>query len=97
MYSCGPLHMDEQRLNDQLELIYGNSVLIQDVAWKTCWEWWMTETSGKRESGKSMVAAQLDDDDDDDDGILYREEWELIVTSGLMLRKYLQFIKIVKM
>ena len=34
MYSCGPLHMDEQRLDNQLELIYNSSVLIQDVAWE---------------------------------------------------------------
>ena len=28
----GPLHMDEQELNDQLELIYSNSAQTQDVA-----------------------------------------------------------------
>ena len=38
MYSYGPFHMDEQVLGDQLEPIYNNSVLIQDVAWK---EWFI--------------------------------------------------------
>ena len=35
MYSCGPLHMDEQRQDDQLEPIYNSSVPIKDVALKT--------------------------------------------------------------
>ena len=38
MYSCGNLHTDEQGLGDKLEPIYNNLVLIQDVAWKICWE-----------------------------------------------------------
>ena len=41
-----------------------NSVLIQDVAWMTCQEWWIIETGGKRGSGKSMLAASHDADDD---------------------------------
>ena len=35
MYSCGPLHMDEQRQDDQLEPTYSSSVSIRDVALKT--------------------------------------------------------------
>ena len=31
-YSCVPLHMDEQRQDDQLEPIYNSSVPIQDIA-----------------------------------------------------------------
>ena len=31
MFSYGPLHMDEQVLDDQLELIYRSSVRTQDV------------------------------------------------------------------
>ena len=31
----GPLHMDEQVLGNQQELIYNSSVQIQDVTWKT--------------------------------------------------------------
>ena len=47
-------------VDDQLELISSSSVLIQDVAWKTCWERWMIETSGERGSWKSMLAARHD-------------------------------------
>ena len=32
MYSCGLLHMDEQRQDDQLEATYSSSVPIWDVA-----------------------------------------------------------------
>ena len=62
-YSCGPLHMDEQRQDDQPELIYNNSVPIQDVDLKTYQEQWMIEMGGKRGSGRSMLAAWHDDDD----------------------------------
>ena len=48
--------MDEQRLDDQLELIYNSSVPIQDVTWKTI------ETGGERGSWKFVVAARHDDD-----------------------------------
>ena len=51
--------MDEQVLGDQLEPIYNSSVLIQDVAWKTCQKWWTIETNDGRGSGKSMLAAHL--------------------------------------
>ena len=42
-YSCGPLHMDEQRQNVQLEPTYNSSVLIQNVVWKTYRERWTRE------------------------------------------------------
>ena len=58
MYSGGPLHTDEQGLNDQLEPIYNSSVLIQDVAWKTCRERKTIETSGKWGPGKSVLVAR---------------------------------------
>ena len=63
MYSCGTLHIDEQRLDDQLEPIY-YSVPIQDIAWKTTREWWSIETGGERVIGRSVLAARHDDDDD---------------------------------
>ena len=50
-YSCGPLHMDEQRQDDQLEPTYNSSVLIQDVTFRTCWKWWTIEKGGRRGSG----------------------------------------------
>ena len=34
-YSCGALHMDEQKQDDQLEPIYNSSVPIQVVGLKT--------------------------------------------------------------
>ena len=45
-YSCGPLHMDEQRQDDQIEPIYNSSVSIQDVASKTKRERLTIETDG---------------------------------------------------
>ena len=48
-YSCGPLHMDEQKW---------------DVALKTYRERWTIETGGGRGSGTSVLVARHDDDDD---------------------------------
>ena len=50
MYSCRPLHMGEQRQDDQLEPIYSSSVPIQDVTLKTCWKQWTIGRGGERES-----------------------------------------------
>ena len=36
MYSYGPLHMAEQKQDDQLEHTYSSYVRIRDVAQKTC-------------------------------------------------------------
>ena len=38
MYSCGPLHMDKQSQDIQLEPTYNSSMPIQDVALKICWK-----------------------------------------------------------
>ena len=57
IYSRGPLHMDEQSQNDQIEPIYNSSVLIQDVALKTYREGWTIETVAGRGSGRSVLAA----------------------------------------
>ena len=62
-YSCKPLHMNEQKQDDQLEPIYNSSVLIHDVALKTYREWWTIETGGGRGSDRSVLAAWYDDDD----------------------------------
>ena len=43
MYSRRPLHMDKQRLDDQLEPMFNSSVSIQDVTWKICRERWTIE------------------------------------------------------
>ena len=62
MYYCGPLLPDEQWLGDQIEPIFNSFVPIQDVAWKTCREQWTIETSGKKKSGKSVLAAWHNND-----------------------------------
>ena len=62
-YSCGPLHMDKQRHDDQLEPTYNNSGLIQDVVLKTYRERWTMETRGRRVSERSAIVVRHDDDD----------------------------------
>ncbi len=64
MYSCRPLHMDEERQDDQLEPTYSSSVPIRDVALRTCRKQWTTGRSGERGSRISVPAARHDDDDD---------------------------------
>ena len=64
MYSSGPLQMDEQRQNVQLEPTYSNSVLILDVALKTCQKQWTIGTGGERGSEISMLIVRHDNDDD---------------------------------
>ena len=66
MYSCGSLHMNEQRQDDQLEPTYSSSVLIRDIAKKTCRMQWTIGRGGERGSEISVLAARHDDDDDDD-------------------------------
>ena len=60
-YSCGPLHMDEQRQDVQLGPTYNSSVPIQDVALKTYRKRWTTERSGGREPERSVLMAWHDD------------------------------------
>ena len=60
--------MDEQRRDEQLAPIHNSFEPIQDVALKTSREQWTIETDGKREPGRSVLAAQRDDDDD---GVLF--------------------------
>ena len=45
-YSCGPLHMDEQRQDKQLDPTYNSSVPIQDVALKTHRKRWTIKKGG---------------------------------------------------
>ena len=53
--------MDIAMFADQQELIYLSCVWTQDVVWKPYWEQRMIGTDGKKESGKSVLSAQLDD------------------------------------
>ena len=50
MYSCGPLHTDMLRQDDQLEPTHSSSVPIRDVALRTCQKQWMIGRGGERES-----------------------------------------------
>ena len=63
MYSCGTLHMDEQKQDDQLEPTYSSYVLIRDEALKTCQKQWTIGRSGERGSGISVLMAWHDDDE----------------------------------
>ena len=65
--SYGPLHMAEQKQEDQLEHLYSNYVRTRDVDLKTCQRRWTIGRSGERGSGISVLAARHNDDDDDDD------------------------------
>ena len=60
-YSCGPLHMDEQRRDDQLESIYNSYMPIQDVVLKTYQKRWTIEMCGGRGSGRSVLMVQHHD------------------------------------
>ena len=50
-YSCGSLHMDEQRQDDQLETTYSSSMPIWDVGLKTCRKQWMIERVARKRQG----------------------------------------------
>ena len=62
-YSRGPLHMEEQRQDDQLEPTYNSSVPIQDVALKTNRERWTIERGGWKGSGISVLIVRHDEDE----------------------------------
>ena len=64
MYSCGPLHIDEQKQNDQLERTYSSSVPIRDEAQRTYWKQWAIGRGSERGPGISVQIARHDDDDD---------------------------------
>ena len=64
MYSSEPLHIDKQKQDDQFEPTYSSSMLIRDVALKTCRKQWTIGRDGER--GISVLIARQDDDDDDD-------------------------------
>ena len=52
----------QQRQDDQLEPTYSSSVLIQDVALKTCWKQWTIGRGGKRGLGISVLMVRRVDD-----------------------------------
>ena len=87
-YSCGSLHMDEQKQDDQLELTYNSSMLIQDVALKTCQKQWTIERGGESGSGVSELIARHDDDDDVYIPLLHN----FFISSFQYIDKTLQFL-----
>ena len=62
-YFSGPLHIDEQRQDDQLEPIYNSSVPVQDVALKTDQKRWTIEKGGGRGLRISVLVVRHDDED----------------------------------
>ena len=70
MYSCGPLHMDEQRQDDQLEPSYSSSVPIRDVALRTYRKQCVIGRGGERGSPISVLIARHDDDNDDKKNVM---------------------------
>ena len=61
-YSCGPLHMDKQRQDNQLEPTYSSTEPIWDVTLKTFRKQWTIGRGGERGSGISVLIAWHDDD-----------------------------------
>ena len=60
MYSCGPLHMNEQRQDDKLEPTHISSVPIWDVALKTCRKQKTIEKGGEKGSVISVLIVRHD-------------------------------------
>ena len=65
-YTCGTLHMDHQKQDDQIEPTYNGYVPIQDVALKTYQKRWTTEKGGRGGSERPLLVAWNVDDDDED-------------------------------
>ena len=63
IYYCGPLRLDKQRQDDQLEPTYYSSSPIRDVALKTCRKQWTIGRLGERGSGIPSLMVWHDDDD----------------------------------
>ena len=57
-----PSYMKTPVLADQQRLIFISPMPALDAGYGTHLEWWMIGTDGKRESRKSLLAAQLKDD-----------------------------------
>ena len=56
MYSFGPLHMDEQRQDNQFEPTYSSSVPIRDVALRICRKQWTIGRFGERNSNSTFFS-----------------------------------------
>ena len=67
MYSYGPLYMDVQSHDDQLEPTCSSYVPIGDVAMKTCRKQWTIEKGVEKGSVIYVPMVRHYDDDDDDE------------------------------
>ena len=65
MYSGGPLHIDEQMQDDQLEPTYSSPVPIRDITLKTCRKQWTISRGGGKVFGISVLMERRNDGDDD--------------------------------
>ena len=93
IYSCGPLHMDEQSQDDQLEPTYSSSIPTRDVALRTYRKQWKIRRGGERGSGISVLIARHDDDGDGSDGFfgeVVGEKYLLHKESIALLNIYFQ-------
>ena len=61
MYSCGPLHIDKQKQDIQLEPTFSSSMPIWDVALRICWKQWTIGRCGERGSEISVLIVRHDD------------------------------------
>ena len=82
MYSCGPLHINEQRQDDQQETTYCSSVSIRDVAMKTYRKRWIIGKVGERGSGISLLMARHEDGD------MYKQDLTLNDPQLLIYHRY---------
>ena len=65
MYSCGTLHIDDQRQDDQLEPTYSSYVPIGYVSLGTCRKQYTKGRDDERESGIFALMVRHDNDGDD--------------------------------
>ena len=75
MYSCGPLPMDVQRQEVQLEPTYSSSVPLRDAALMICWKQWTIGRWGERGSEISVLITLHDDDDYDERNLVGSERF----------------------
>ena len=76
IYSYGPLHMAEQKQDDQLEPTYSSSVRIRGVPHRTCRKRWTIGRGVERGSGISVLMARQDDECSTRNNILVYLVWK---------------------
>ena len=97
MFSYGLLHINVPVFVNQQRHIYISSVQVEDAALKICYEWWMIEMDGEKESGNFVLSAWLGDDVESSIACRKGEIWELLINDSLKLyfvlsAKYIWFM-----